>query len=91
MGTGMSVVQITVLHHDRGGPDMPMKHHAWLSERAWPGGGTVPILVLGIGQDTIEIWPADPEHIDELGVRLQTLAGKLKSMEQERQKDLQRS
>ncbi len=51
---------------------------AILGEREWPGGGKTPILRLFIGQDEVQIWPADPERLDELGTKLKALADVLR-------------
>ncbi len=60
------------------GPSLPTKHGASIGERKWPGGGTTPILRLFIGDCDIEVWPADPDYIEELGNRLIMLAKDLK-------------
>jgi hypothetical protein len=56
------------------GPDFPGQIGAILRDRAWPGGGTVKVLYLFVGRDIVEIWPADPEQLRELGNRLLWLA-----------------
>lgn len=61
-----------------GGPEVPSPIGCILREREWPGGGTVPVLVMSVGTDCVEIWPADPVILDDLASRLKYLAGKLR-------------
>ena len=56
------------------GPVVPTKHSAALKDKTWPGGGTVKQLQLLIGDDTVTIWPADPNEIKALGMRLVEIA-----------------
>ena len=60
------------------GPFVPTKHSATLNavlkDKTWPGGGTVKQLQLLIGYDTVTIWPADPNEIKALGMRLVEIA-----------------
>lgn len=53
---------------------MPSDLSAWTADERWPGGGTVKVLKLGIGDSTITIWPADPDKINDLGNRLSKIA-----------------
>ena len=66
----MAEIKLTAMGHSQGGPSTPMEHHARIGQREWPGGGTVPILVLGIGRDEIEVWPFEPDHVRALGEKL---------------------
>ena len=59
------------------GPVVPTKHSAALKDKTWPGGGTVKQLQLLIGDDTVTIWPADPDEIRALGMRLVEIAERL--------------
>ena len=63
------------------GPHIPAEIAAWIANKVWPGGGTVPVLCLGVGTDHLEIWPADPERIEGLAMKLATLARKLRETE----------
>ncbi len=60
-----------------GGPSLPLPLGATFAQRPWPGGGTTSVLRLHLGADVVEVWPADPERIAELGARLTKLAGEL--------------
>jgi hypothetical protein len=60
------------------GPVVPTKHrttlNAVLKDKTWPGGGTLKQLQLLIGEDTVTIWPANPDEIRALGMRLVEIA-----------------
>lgn len=60
------------------GPVVPTKHSAVIKDKTWPGGSTVKQLQLLIGDDTVSIWPADPDEIKALGKRLIELSEELK-------------
>lgn len=74
----MAEIKLTALHHNHGGPDMPTPHYASIRERRLVGRSTVNVLVLQIGGDSVEIWPADPDHIEKLGKNLITIANMLR-------------
>lgn len=80
VAVSMSTLQITALSHGPGlgGPDLPTKHYACIKDRPWPGGGTVPVLVLSLGSDYVEVWPAVPDDVEALGRKLIELANKLR-------------
>lgn len=63
------------------GQVVPTKHrttlNAVLKDKTWPGGGTLKQLQLLIGEDTVTIWPADPDEIEALGKQLIKIAEKL--------------
>jgi hypothetical protein len=61
------------------GPVVPTRHSAVLKDKAWPGGGIVKQLQLLIGDDTVTIWPADPDEIEALGKRLIKISEKLRN------------
>ena len=69
----MPLIQITAASSSLG-PELPTPHHAFIRQREWPGGGTVPILELHIGDCTIEVFPFDPQYVCELGQKLIRLA-----------------
>src|SRR5882757_3174672 len=73
LGDPMATIKLTAIHNANG-PDALGEIGAWLKDRAWPGGGTVKVLMLSVGRDTLEIWPADPERVRELGEKLIVLA-----------------
>lgn len=52
------------------GPSLPTSHGVTITQRPWPGGGTTKAVVLHLGRDTVEIWPADRDKIRELGEKL---------------------
>ena len=56
---------------------IPSRLSCWLKDKPWPGGGTVPILNLTVGQDQLEIYPADPDRMRELAKKLNELADEL--------------
>lgn len=67
----MAEIFLCSLHrHGDHGPDYPGEMNARLVDREWPGGGTVKRLHLSIGKDSVEIWPADPEQLKQLGEKL---------------------
>ncbi len=72
----MAEIRITAMYNANG-PSLPSRLSARLGERSWPGGGTVPVLLLQLGPDSIEVWPADSEYIRSLGEKLVELAGVL--------------
>ena len=56
------------------GLEAPQEIGALIRQRPWAGGGTTPVLVLSIGRDTVEVWPADPTHLRGLAKKLLVLA-----------------
>lgn len=72
----MATIQLSGWHHANG-PMIPGELAAWLKDREWPGGGTVKVLMMNIGKDTLEIWPADPERLRQLGEKLLVLANRI--------------
>lgn len=52
----------------------PIRHVAYLGEKLWPGGGTVPILKLSLGGYAINVWPANKAIIAHLGRQLIDIA-----------------
>ena len=47
-------------------------------QAGWLGGKTVKHLKLFIGNSTIDVWPADPDRIEQLADRLREIAGHLR-------------
>lgn len=74
----MAEIHLTAMTNT--GPVVPTRHSAALKEKTWPGGGTVKQLQLLIGDDTITIWPADPDKIEALGNRLLEIAKELRDL-----------
>ena len=70
----MAEIHLCAMGHSPGGPNITLAHSAFIRRREWPGGGTVPVLVLHIGLDAIEVWPFDREHVRALGQKLIELA-----------------
>ena len=73
----MAEIHLTAMYHEHGGPDLPQPIAAYLRDEPWPGGGTVKVLYLNVGQDALRIWPADPEIIAELAEKLAAIAKEL--------------
>ena len=78
IGEDKAIIQITAMAQQLG-PTLPTEHHARIGQREWPGGQTVPILILGIGSDTIEVWPFDVDYVRALGAKLIALADKIET------------
>ena len=74
----MATIRLVAMRHVFGGPDMPTEHQAMIRQDDWPTGGIaeVDVLVLYIGDSTIEVWPADKDYIHDLGKQLIKLSGK---------------
>lgn len=68
----MAVITLTA---ERDG--IPTELGATIVRRPWPGGGTVPVLMLWIGQDAVTVWPADPDRLRQLAAKLGVLADRL--------------
>ncbi len=69
----MAEIRITAMSHGPGlgGPDLPTRHHAWIKkEKVFDEADPIPVLRLNIGNDSIRVWPADPEYIADLGRKL---------------------
>lgn len=79
----MAEIKLTAMCN-AGGPQVPSELGAILSNRHWPDVGGVPVLRLIVGDDTLEIWPADPDRIQELGDKLIKIAAELHRREQQR-------
>ena len=74
----MAEIKLTAMQrHGLGGPETPGEIGAIIQMRPWPGGGKVPWLLLFVGNDTVEIWPADPVRIKQLGEKLVRIADEL--------------
>lgn len=69
----------------QGGPSLPCELHARIVFRPWPDGGTVPTLEISTGNDTVSIWPADPDYIDKLGDKLKSIAETLRIRERSKE------
>ena len=52
------------------GIPLPGPIGAYLSQRVWTGGGTVPEMILQIGSDTLHVWPITADQIDDLVKKL---------------------
>lgn len=77
----MAEINLCSLHRvgGQGGPDIPGEMAVIIKNKEWPGGGTTPTIEIFVGNDTISIWPAFPDHIEELGKRLIVVAEELRS------------
>lgn len=72
----MAEIRLTAMKNCNG-PMIPSEYYALIMDRPWPGGGRTEVLYLGIGNDSVEIWPADPIRIRELGEKLIRIANEL--------------
>lgn len=75
----MAEIRVTATSSHNGGPSLTRPHFACIGRREWPGGGTVPVLRIFLGADTVEVWPADAGHIRQLGERLVAIAAELEA------------
>lgn len=77
----MADIHITATHNTGsggiGGPSIPSRLVAHIGKRHWAGGRTTDILILQLGSDVVEIWPADPERVAELALQLTAVAKQL--------------
>ena len=64
---------------------VPMELGVTLTERPWPGGGEVKVIRFYIGNDTIQVWPADPEVLERFGQKIIQAAMELKKDEEQKQ------
>lgn len=75
----MAEIHITALGHcSPGGPHVSLPLWARLVEK-WllPPGAVVPVLQFVLGNDVVEVWPADPARVRELSDKLLMIADEL--------------
>ena len=72
----MAEIKLTATTFDYGGPTRSSPFRASVQQREMYG-GIFPVLCLRIGIDSLEIYPADPEHVYDLGLKLQTIGREL--------------
>jgi hypothetical protein len=73
----MATVKITAMHTALG-PSIPSPLSATVVQRdLFDTGRPVGVLILSLGSDSIEVWPADPVRIRELRDSLTAVVAKL--------------
>lgn len=70
----MAYISLTATRTSLGYTDRPREIGAAIEQRPWPGGGTVSHLALYIGYDTVVVWPAEPDVMENLAEKLVQLA-----------------